>query len=338
MSSHHNSSGPLVGKIFRKIAGRIGAKVVIEGDWNIAGQIIYRSGKKRYFRYSSIDLNTLGASEIAKDKDYANFFMKRMGYPTIPGQTFFSSAWAKKIESQRDIDAAYQYARKIGFPVIVKPNSGSQGKGVALCHTRREFYESIRRVFKLDRVALVQIPVHGQDYRIVVLDDQVISAYRRIPLNVVGNGRSTINELLEKKQRAFSTSSRDTRIKADDPRIKTRLARDGYNFGSIPEKGKQVYLLDNANLSSGGDAVDVTNILHPEFRAFAIKLAADMGLRMCGVDLMVDSDIAAAPVQSKYWILEINAAPGLDHYVKSGKAQQKLVEDMYLEVLKHMER
>ena len=328
--------GPLVGKIFRKIAPRIGAKVVMERKWNIAGQIIYKSGKKRYFRYSSLDLNTLGASEISKDKDYANFFMKRMGYPTIPGLTFFSNKFAGEIDSPRKIDAAYGYAVTLGFPVIVKPNSGSQGKGVALVHTRREFYSAMRQIFKLDRVALVQTPVKGRDYRIVVLDDRVISAYERIPLNVVGDGHSSIEILLKKKQRGFTASSRDTRLRTQDPRIKAKLARQGLTLQSVLARGQRVYLLDNANLSAGGDAVDVTEMLHPQFRTFAIRLTQDMGLRLCGVDLMVDGDIEKVP--GKFWVLEINSAPGLDHYVKTGKAQRKIVEDMYLEVLKHMER
>lgn len=328
--------GLLVAKIFRKVAPQIGARVVMEREWNIAGQIIYPSGQKRYFRYSSLDLNTLGASEISKDKDYANFFMKRMGYPTIPGQTFFAPKWAEAIQSPRDIDAAYAYAQSIGFPVIVKPNSGSQGKGVALVHTRRDFYSAMRRIFKLDRVALVQTPVAGRDYRIVVLDDKVISAYERIPLSVAGDGTSSIRSLLEQKQRRFLGSSRDTRLCVEDPRIKAKLARERLTLDSVPKRGVRVFLLDNANLSAGGDAVDVTNAVHPEFRAFAVKLTKDMGLRLCGVDLMVDGDITKPP--KKYWVLEVNAAPGLDHYVKTGKAQQKIVENMYLEVLKHMER
>jgi D-alanine-D-alanine ligase-like ATP-grasp enzyme len=327
---------PLVGKILSKIAPKIGARVFIEPEWHMAGQIVYKSGKKRYFRYSSLDLNTLGASEISKDKDYANFFMKRMGYPTIPGKTFFSADWSKAIDSPRGIDAAYRYAQKIGLPVIVKPNSGSQGKGVALVHSRREFYAAMHRIFKLDRIALVQTPVAGRDYRIVVLDDKIISAYERIPLSIVGNGRSTIGQLLEKKQKHFTTSSRDTRIRMKDPRITAKLARQGLTRMSIVMKGYRVFLLDNANLSCGGDSLDVTAAIHPEFRAFAIKLTQDMGLRLCGVDLMVNGDITKP--QQKFWVLEINSAPGLDHYAKSGKAQEKIVEDLYLEVLKHMER
>lgn len=327
---------PLLGQVLQKIAPRIGAVVVMEPEWNIIGQIIFKNGRKRYFRYSSLDLNPLGASEIAKDKDFATFFMRRMGYPTIPGKTFFSREWAEAIGSRRDIDAAYRYALGRGFPAIVKPNSGSQGAGVALVHTKREFYRAMRAVFKRDRVALVQQPVSGKDYRLVVLDDKVISAYERRSLNVVGNGTSTINQLLREKQRRFVSASRDARIKLDDPRIAEKLQRQGLSIRSVPAKGERVYLLANANLSTGGDAVDVTTMAHPAFKRIAVRVTKDMGLRLCGVDLMIAGDITKKP--GTYWILEINPAPGLDHYAQTGRAQEKIVEDLYLEILKSMEK
>ena len=91
---------PILTSIIKKMAPKIGAKVLIEPEWGIVGQITYKNGKRRYFRYSTIDINTVGASDIAKDKDYANFFMKKMGYPTISGKTFFSNNWAKAIGSK----------------------------------------------------------------------------------------------------------------------------------------------------------------------------------------------------------------------------------------------
>lgn len=325
----------LLRQILQKIAPKIGAKVVMEPKWNIVGQIVFKNNRKRYFKYSSLDLNPLGASDVAKDKDYANFFMKTMGYPTIIGKTFFSKDWAKVIGSRQNIDAAYQYALKLKFPVIVKPNSGSQGFGVALVHNKREFYRAMRFIFKRDRIALVQQPVSGKDYRIVVLDNKVISAYERIPLNIIGDGKLTIQELLGEKQRQFVASSRDTMIKINDYRIANKLKRQNFNVKSIPAKGERIYLLDNANLSTGGDAVDVTANMHPEFKRIAVKLTKDMGLRLCGVDLMIQGSVSEKPV--KYWVLEINAAPGLDHYVKTGQAQRNIVEDMYLKILKSME-
>jgi D-alanine-D-alanine ligase-like ATP-grasp enzyme len=250
---------------------------------------------------------------------------------------FFSNAWGDTIgDLTQDIDAAYLYAKKIGFPVIVKPNSGSQGSGVALVHNKKEFYKAMKFIFDRDRVALVEQKVSGQDYRIVVLDKKVISAYERIPLSIVGDGKSTIEKLLTKKQKEFVTLGRDTFIHINDPRILVKLKHQQLRFQSVPQKGQKVYLLDNANLSSGGDANDVTEKINDGFKKLAVKLTADMGLRLCGVDLMVEGDIREAP--NKYWILEINSAPGLDHYVKTGKVQEMIVEDLYLEVLKHIER
>ncbi len=326
---------PILGQVLQKIAPRIGATVVMEPEWGIVGQIVFKNGRKRYFRYSTIDLNTMGASEIARDKGYAKFFMKRMGYPVVEGRTFYSDRWAKAICSRDNIDAAYRYACKLKFPVIVKPNSGSQGTGVTLVQTKTEFYQALKGIFLYDRVALVERVIVGTDYRIVVLDGRVISAYERRPLSVIGNGRSTILQLLKEKERIFVASSRDTRLKIDDPRIAMKLDRQGLSFWSKAVKGKRVYLLDNANLSSGGEAVDVTDCIHESFKATAIALTHDMGLRLCGVDLMVDGDISK--LAEKYWILEINSAPGLDHYARSGGAQQQIVEDLYVQVLESME-
>lgn len=328
----------VLGRMLQKIVPNIGARVLIEPEWGIVGRVTFKSGRHSYFRYNTLDLNPTGSSDIAKDKDYADFFMKALGYPTVPGsKTFFSDQWAQAIGAQRrNTDAAYRYARKLGFPVIVKPNSGSRGVDVSLVYNKREFYTAMHAVFKRDQVALVQRPIRGKDYRLVVLDNKVISAYKRIPLNVVGNGRSTISQLLKEKQKLFVAASRDTQIKTDDPRLARKLRRQGLTFRSVPGKGERIYVLDNANLSAGGDAIDVTEKVHPAFRKLAVKLTRDMGLRLCGVDLMVESDISQKP--NVYWILEINAAPGLDHYVKIGKEQEKIVEGLYLEVLRRLER
>ncbi|MBI2482279.1 MAG: cyanophycin synthetase [Candidatus Vogelbacteria bacterium] len=327
---------PILGTVLQKIAPKIGAVVTMEPHWQIVGQIAFKNGKNSYFRYSTLDLNPMGASELAQDKDFANYFIKKEGYPVVEGEAFYSNDWARAIRSKRTIDAAYRYAQKLGWPVIVKPNSGSQGVGVTLVHTKLEFYQTLRRIFKRDRVALVQRPVMGRDYRVVVLDQEIISAYERIPLSVVGNDRSSIAGLLKRKEREFKASSRDTRLRLDDPRISLKLKRLGLSFTSVPAAGERVYLLDNANLSTGGNSVDVTSRIHPAFKRLAIKLTKDLGLRLCGVDLMVEGSITDKP--NKYWVLEINSAPGLDHYAQTGKAQQQIVEDLYLKVLKSLER
>lgn len=324
--------------LLKKIAPTIGATILLEPEWGIAGQITFKSGKRSYFRYNTLDLNPVGASDIAKDKDYANFFMLSLGYPVVPGsKTFFRSDWATTIGSEgRTIDDAYAYAVSLGMPVIVKPNSGSQGTGVALVHTKREFYRAARSIFKNDRILLVQALVRGNDYRLVVLDDEIISAYERVPLSVVGDGVSSIRALLEKKQLQFVREKRDTRIDYADPRITAKLAQYKLTLDSVLVRKGKVFLLDNANLSTGGDSFDVTHAVHPDFKEVAIKLTKDMGLRFCGVDLMIAGSITDAPCE--YWVIEINAAPGLDHYARSGRAQEAIVEDLYRKVIRSIDQ
>ncbi|KKQ26762.1 MAG: cyanophycin synthase [Parcubacteria group bacterium GW2011_GWB1_37_13] len=141
--------------------------------------------------------------------------------------------------------------------------------------------------------------------------------------------------LLKQKQKDFILNERDTKINFKDKRIKLKLKHAGYTLNTILPKNKKIYLLDNANLSTGGDAVDVTNVIHPGFKKIAINVTKDMGLRISGVDIMLTKgDITKNPKSCRYYIIEINAAPGLDHYVTTGRKQRKIVETMYLKVLK----
>ncbi len=326
---------PYLTKLVKKLAPKIGAKVVIEPEWGIAAQIIYSNGIVRSLRMYSLDLNHIASADIAKDKDYAKFFMKKRGYPVALGEAVFKDSWAKTVKSNRTISYGKKYAKRLGYPVIVKPNSQSQGSGVCVAWNEKNLREALLEIFKNDKIAVIEQYLPGLDYRIVVLDKKIISAYERIPLSVVGDGRHSILSLLKQKQKDFILSERDTKINFKDKRIKLKLKHAGYALNTILPKNKKIYLLDNANLSTGGDAVDVTDAIHPGFKKIATNVAKDMGLRISGVDIMVTKgDITKNPKSCQYYIIEINAAPGLDHYVTTGRKQRKIVEAMYLKILK----
>ena len=326
---------PYLTRLIQKLAPKVGARVVVEPEWGIVAQIIYKNGVVRSLRNYSVDLNPIASADIAKDKGYAKFFMKKKSYPVAEGGTFFSKEWGEAIKRQRGIPEALKYAKKLGYPVIVKPNSQSQGVKVSLVCNRGELEKALKEIFKIDRIAIVERYLPGRDYRIVVLDNEIISAYERVPLSVVGDGKSTILKLLQNKQEEFVRKGRDTKINFSDLRIKNKLKKQNLKYSSILQKTKTIFLLDNANLSTGGDSVDVTRAMHPGFRKIAIDLTKDMGLRIAGVDIMVRrGDIAQNPKNSNFYVIEINAAPGLDHYVTTGPVQKKIVEDMYLKILR----
>lgn len=326
---------PYLTKLIKKLAPKVGARVIIEPEWGIAVQIIYGNGVVRSLRMYSLDLNHIASSDIARDKDYAKFFMRKRGFPVAEGQTIFEKNWAKIVKSNRTISYGIKYAKGLGYPVVVKPNSKSQGMDVCLVWNKKELECALSEVFKSDKVALMEKYLPGRDYRVVVLDGEIISAYERVALSVVGDGKHSILALLKQKQKTFTAQGRDTRINVNDKRIKIKLKHLDYTLGSILSKNKKIYLLDNANLSSGGDSMDVTDSIHSDFKKIAINLTRDMGLRIAGVDIMITKgDITKNPEDCSYYIIEINAAPGLDHYVTTGSAQKKIVEAMYLKVLR----
>ena len=325
---------PYLTRLIKKLAPRVGASFFVE-PWGYAGQLKYRNGVVRSLLAYSIDLNHIGSADIATDKGFAKFFMKKNGYPVAPGIAVFKDSWAETIGSKKTVSYAVSYAKKVGYPLITKPNTKSQGTDVRLVKNEKELRRALIKIFKNDRVALVEHYMPGHDYRVVVLDGEVISAYERVALSVIGDGKHSVLQLLKQKQKYFKNVGRDTVIKFDDIRMRLKLKYQGYSWKSVLQKGEKIFLLDNANLSTGGDAVDVTNTIHNSFKKKSIQLTKDMGLRMAGVDIMVtDGDITQDIKNSKYYIIEINAAPGLDHYVATGKTQEKIVEAMYLKVLK----
>jgi len=321
---------PLLADLFKKIGKKLGIKVSVEKQYGIVGKISYPNGVNRFFRGTTLDINTMGASEISRDKDYSKIFMKEMGYPVIPWKKFYSSRWAKQIKSNQIIEKAWEFAQKLGLPVFLKPNSKSQGTGVTKVYTKTDFYKVFKSISRIDNVILVEEPIIGKDYRVVVLDDEVISAYERIPLTIIGDGKSTIESLLKKKQENFKKAGREKTFKINDFRLKIILTKKRLTLKSIIENGEILKLLDNANLSTGGTSIDVTETIHPFFRKIAINLTRDMGLRLCGVDLIIDGDITI-PTE-KWYVIEINSAPGLDHYASLGKKQEDIVEALYTKV------
>src|ERR1035437_5723021 len=142
---------PYLTRLIIKLAPKVGARVVVEPEWGVVAQIIYKNGVVRSLRFYSLDLNHIASSDIAKDKDYAKFFIKKLGYPIATGTTIFKDSWAKILKNKRNISYAKKYALKLGYPLIVKPNSKSQGSGVCFVWNVKELESALLEVFKDER-------------------------------------------------------------------------------------------------------------------------------------------------------------------------------------------
>ena len=325
---------PLVTSIIQKIALQIGAVVVVDPEYQSVGHITFRNGNKAFFSTTKLNINGFGSAEIAKDKGYSNFFLNHFGYKVTEGQTFFSKILCEKLANTRNIDAGFHYAKELRFPVIIKPINLSQGKLVAKIYNKTEYYQVAKKILQINPGLIVERFYPGNDYRIVVVDDEIIVAYQRIHLSIVGDGKSSVLELLHQKQESFVKNGRKKIINFQDFRIKRKLQKQNLTFNSVIPKDNIVYLLDNANLSSGGEAIDFTESIHPDFKKLAINVTKDMGLRLAGLDIITD-DITMP--MTNYVIIEVNGSPSLTHYAAIGDAQIKRVENLYLKILQALE-
>jgi D-alanine-D-alanine ligase-like ATP-grasp enzyme len=325
---------PFVTDRIVKLAKKIKAKVILEPEYEFVGHITFANGKTTIFRDTAFNINALGSVQIAKDKGYASYFLRQFGFKVPDWQTVFSKRLNENIKIKRNIDDGYKLAKQIGFPVIVKPNDKSKGEGVFKVHNKTEYYTAAKQILNENKVMLIQEFCEGRDFRIVVLDGVVISAYERTALTITGDGKSNIYQLLQKLQATFEVIGRDTVIDFADLRLKQNLKRLKLSFNSIIKEGRELKLLDNANLSSGGSAFDFTDSIHPDFKKLAADITSKMCLKLCGVDILTP-DISK-PIK-EYNIIEINAAPGLDNYAFIGKKQNKRVDELYLKILRTLE-
>lgn len=313
------------------------ASVHVEPVYGYVGRLVYQNGAVRFFRGSSMGMNRLGASEVARDKGYTKHFLEQLGYRTPPGRVFLFPQFVEMMDKNlgrfgftgfaHSQEVSGYIEESLGYPCYLKPNEGSQGRGIECCHSPEEVRAAMAKfaaqgAFKV----LVEKAVPFPDYRVVVMGGELISCYLRKPLELEGDGISTINDLLRARQERFAKEGRDTIINPEDDRIERGLRRIGWNRDTVPAAGQRWRVFEVSNLSVGGDSEDFTDSIHPHWRRLCIDITAAMGLRLCGVDLAC-GDILDG--NSDYSILEINAAPGLDNYAATGAAQAERVRELY---------
>jgi len=323
-------------KMLDRLKAEFGYQYIINRTNGDFGYIEFKNGRRHYVTRGDIRVNRTGPHLLAGDKYYTDTFLKKHGYPVVKSELFYSESFCRDHNVDKGLEAGIAFADTLGYPTIVKPNEGLHGNGVQKVTTERELRRAMLRLFKDNEKVLVQRFAKGDDYRVVVYDGGFVSAYRRVPLTIVGNGTSSIEELIRNKVDEYAKASRRLTLELD--KMKLVLKRQGLNFKSVPAKGEAIRLLDNANLSAGGYAEDVSNIIHKDYKKIAINAARDLGLRLSGVDLMVQSDITEAPKKGKWFFLELNASPGFDSYARLSDQAYQRIEKLFKKILKDIEK
>ncbi|MGI6686163.1 MAG: cyanophycin synthetase [Bacillota bacterium] len=242
------------------------------------------------------------AADIAKNKDLTKKLLMDLGIPVPEGNLVYSE------------DEAVEEANALGYPVVVKPFNGNQGRGVSTnINNDTELRMAYRVAFRESSVVMVERFIRGVDFRVLVVGNKVSAVAERRPPFIVGDGVHSIEELVAKENENSSRGDGHekplTKIRLDEV-AKQLLKRRGLSEKDIPQKNETIYLRENGNLSTGGTARDCTDEIHPLNAEIAVKAAKAIGLEVAGVDF-VTPDITKPLGQVNGAIVEVNAAPGL---------------------------
>jgi len=264
------------------------------------------------------------AVEIASDKEETNRILGDLGLP-VPQQ--------RLVHTEEEAASA---AVKIGFPVVVKPYNGNHGRGVSLdlrdtAHVRHAFHKAQEH----SRAVIVESFVTGNDYRMLVVHGRLIAVAQRVPGHVIGDGTHTVEQLVER-------TNRDPRRGIGHEKVLTRLELDhqaercladaGFDRTSVPPAGTMVTLRLTGNLSTGGTAIDVTDLVHPDNAEMAMRAVKAIGLDVGGVDFIAP-DIADSYHDAGGAICEINAAPGFRMHVAPSEGKPRDVAGPVMDML-----
>ena len=246
------------------------------------------------------------AVDISMEKELTNSLLRQVGVPVPEGRVAESAA------------EAWEVAEDIGLPVVVKPQGGNQGKGVVVNLTTREQVMAAYEIADHYRGGvLVETFIPGDDYRLLVVGGRLVAAARRDAAMVVGDGEHSITELIaiinRDPRRGEGHSNSLTKLTIDDV-ARQVLIKQGVTSDSVPAKDARVLLRENKNLSTGGTATDVTDIVHPKTAKLAVLAAEIIGLDIAGIDVLA-TDISRPLAEQNGAIVEINAAPGLRMHI-----------------------
>lgn len=241
-----------------------------------------------------------------------------------------------------NIDLAKNDYRKYGAGTVIKPKSTNFGLGITIFKdefSKEDYDRAIEIAFKEDSSILIERFVKGKEYRILVIDDEVVGILHRVPANVVGDGKRNIKELVQEKNedplRGEGYKTPLEKIKLGESE-KMFLKAQNLNFEYIPQQNEVIYLRENSNISTGGDSLDFTDEILEVYKKIAVKSAQAVGARICGVDMMIDK-IDSENIEKNYAIIELNFNPAIHIHCYPYKGKNRNIGEKILKALGHIE-
>lgn len=288
-------------------------------------QLGYGIHQRRIIAAQTSNTSLLG-TELACDKEGTITILREANLPVPKGTVIYRF---------RQLENAIA---EIGFPIVIKPLDGNHGRGITLninsWRDAEDAYDLAKSESKSGGV-LVERYYRGRDFRVLVVNGKVVAVAERVPAHVIGDGKSTITELVaqvnQDPRRGEGHENILTRITIDEHSEQV-LAQQKLTVNSIPEKGEICYLKATANLSTGGTAIDRTTEIHPQNIWIAQRAARIIGLDIAGIDI-TSPDISRPLTEVDGVIVEVNAAPGLRMHLQPSEGTPRNVAAPILDML-----
>jgi cyanophycin synthetase len=263
-------------------------------------QIGYGANQKRIQATVTSETSNIGV-DIACDKEETKDLLEQAEVPIPKGDI---------IRTERGLEEAVEY---VGFPLVIKPVNGNHGRGITTnINSLEEALIGFKEAKEISRLVIVEKYITGEDHRLLVIDNKLVAAAKRTPAHVIGDGKSTIQELVDEinkdERRGYGHEKVLTEIDINSLTLEILKEMD-MTTESVPKKGEMIKLKSTANLSTGGTAEDITELIHPYNVFMAERISKIIGLDICGIDIMAD-DLTKPLNKSGGAVLEVNAGPG----------------------------
>jgi cyanophycin synthetase len=265
-------------------------------------------------RKISITRDSFMSVHLSKYKDLTHKLLCEYNLPTPPTECFYKKTYDRK--------NAIEKLQKLTYPVIIKDAQGSNSRGIfPFIHTAQEALEVLEIQLPIYRSMVAQQMVFGKEFRLLVLYDKIIGALEMIPPYIVGDGVSSVEELITEKQ--FFTEKRTL----FDEKLNQILGEKGFTLKSVIPKNKGVYIKKSSCLAEGGEMKDVTDLVNKKIENICVRTSEVIGKSLIGIDVICE-DISKDPSEQSFNILEINGKPDLYiHYnPKHGKTRNVIEE------------
>ena len=290
--------GPSTGSIVEEAESR-GIPWIRLNKYSLC-QLGYGANQKRIQATVTSETSSIGV-ELAGDKEDTKFLLEQAEVEVPRGDI---------ISRESSLEASCKY---VGFPLVIKPIDGNHGRGITVdINSLEEAKEAYKMAKQVSGRVIVERFITGEDYRLLVINNHLVAAAKRTPAHVIGDGVQTIEELVAEvnkdPRRGYGHEKELTAITINEL-TQTIIKDAGYSVDSVLANGEKLILKDTANLSTGGTAEDVTDIVHPANASMAERISKIIDLDICGIDVMT-SDISKPLSATGGAVLEVNAGPG----------------------------